>query len=79
MLHLLGPGDRLLRPLLGLGGIAQRPQHARQPDPQGHLGHHATMEERREGWHSGREATAVLQLGPGGEEVPPIARHRPPD
>src|SRR4029453_16001459 len=74
MPELLGQGQRLLTPLLGLVGIPQLPEGAENPGIACEPGVQPTREERGGGRRDSRELQTLLKVGPGGDEVPEVER-----
>ena len=64
MPDLLGPGQRLLTPLLGLIGIAQSPEDLRQPGEVGDPEMIPTTEGRGGGLRRVAEGQTLLEMGP---------------
>src|SRR4030095_4428956 len=74
MPELLGQGQRLLTPLLGLVGIPQLPEWSENPCIACEPGVKPTSEEWGGGRRDSRELQTLLKVGTGGDEVPEVER-----
>ena len=74
MTEVLGQGQRLLTPLLGLVGIAQLPEGSENPRIAGDPGVQPTGKEQGGGRRDGRELQTLLKVGTGRDEVPEVER-----